>query len=112
MSEADTTSSDSAGPAGSGVGASGVDPARLVSGAPEAGGATSRGSSFGGASVQASLLRAIARVARSVEAGAYRRLRDMDRGAPAPTGWGGRPHRVRGASPPGNRNLPNLPDAL
>lgn len=49
------------------------------SGAPEAGGATSRGSRFGGDSLTAKLLRMLARVARAVEASAYRRLRDLER---------------------------------
>src|SRR5436305_1890394 len=67
------------------------------SGAPEAGGATTPGSQFGGESMSASFLRAIARVARSVEAAAYRRLRDLDRSAGEPTGARGRPNRVREA---------------
>jgi hypothetical protein len=48
------------------------------SGAPEAGGATTRGSIFGGRSVVARLWRMLARVARDLEATAYRRLRDME----------------------------------
>ncbi len=68
------------------------------SGAPEAGGATSRGSFFGGTSFEASLLRALARIGRAVEAAAYRRLRDLDRTAPEPRGFRGRPHRVRAAA--------------
>jgi hypothetical protein len=48
------------------------------SGAPEAGGATTRHSSFGGRSLIASALRFIARVARNLEATAYRRLREME----------------------------------
>ncbi len=48
------------------------------SGAPEAGGATSRGSRFGGDSLFARFLRMVARVARDVEAEAYRRLRDLE----------------------------------
>lgn len=49
------------------------------SGAPEAGGATTMGSRFGGDSLEAKFLRALARVARDLEAGAYRRLRDLER---------------------------------
>ncbi len=66
------------------------------SGAPEAGGATSRGSMFGGNSLMARLLRMLARVARDLEATAYRRLRDMEQrrgGANGP----GSPRRVREA---------------
>jgi hypothetical protein len=48
------------------------------SGAPEAGGSTSRGSVFGGDSLMAKLLRMVARIARDLEATAYRRLRDME----------------------------------
>lgn len=69
------------------------------SGAPQAGGATSRGSRFGGDSLTAQLLRMVARVARSVEAEAYRRLRDLeqssDDGASDP--HPGAPNRVRQA---------------
>jgi hypothetical protein len=72
-------------------------PTTRESGAPEFGGATTHGSSFGGHSVEAQLLRALARLARSVEAAAYRRLRDLDHDAPEPRGFGGRPHRVREA---------------
>lgn len=66
------------------------------SGAPQAGGATSPGSRFGGVTLLARALRFVARVARDLEAGAYRRLRDMEqearrRGeAPGP----GAPNRV------------------
>jgi hypothetical protein len=67
------------------------------SGAPEAGGATSRGSFFGGATLEARVLRALARMSRAVEAAAYRRLRDLDRGIPETQGFRGRPHRVREA---------------
>jgi hypothetical protein len=48
------------------------------SGAPTAGGATTLGSRFGGASLLAHLLRLVARVARDLEATAYRRLREME----------------------------------
>jgi hypothetical protein len=68
------------------------------SGAPEAGGATTPGSQFGGGSLIARLLRAIARVARTVEAAAYRRLRDLDQSAGEPRGTRGRPNRVREAA--------------
>lgn len=73
----------------------------IRSGAPEAGGATTHGSWFGGRSLQASFLRAVARVARTVEAGAYRRLRDLDLAAGGPSGTLGRPRRVREARLPG-----------
>jgi len=48
------------------------------SGAPDAGGATTRHSAFGGRSLIASALRFLARVARNLEATAYRRLREME----------------------------------
>jgi hypothetical protein len=48
------------------------------SGAPDAGGATTTGSRFGGGSLLAHVLRFVARVARDLEATAYRRLRDME----------------------------------
>ena len=69
------------------------------SGAPEAGGATTSGSQFGGNSLLAKFLRFAARIARDVEAGAYRRLRDREReirqydAGPRP----GAPNRVRHA---------------
>jgi hypothetical protein len=68
------------------------------SGAPEAGGATTHGSQFGGRSTTAMLLRALARWSRTVEAMCYRRLRDMDDSAREPSGARGRPFRVRGAA--------------
>src|SRR5262245_55167468 len=67
------------------------------SGAPDAGGATTRGSIFGGGTWRGHLGRAVARFGRALEAGAYRRLRDLDRGAPEPVGWRGRPRRAREA---------------
>ncbi len=74
----------------------GKDAAR-PSGAPEAGGATTAGSHFGGDSMTARLLRMVARVARDVEAGCYRRLRDMDRGLGPSERRPGAPKRVRHA---------------
>ena len=75
------------------------DPTRAnPSGAPEAGGATTHGSLFGGHTAEARLLRMLARMARAVEAGAYRRLRDLDRDAREPAGARGRPNRVRAAA--------------
>jgi hypothetical protein len=68
------------------------------SGAPEAGGATSHGSVFGGTTLQAHFFRFVARWARAVEAAAYRRLRDMDLAAAEPEGFRGRPHRVKQAA--------------
>ncbi|HWE31585.1 MAG TPA: hypothetical protein VHB97_26475 [Polyangia bacterium] len=69
------------------------------SGAPEAGGATSRGSRFGGDSLTAKFLRMVARVARDVEAEAYRRLRDLEHEAEALEGHPlpGAPKRTRNA---------------
>ncbi len=74
----------------------GKDAAR-PSGAPEAGGATTPGSRFGGDSMAARLLRMVARVARDVEAACYRRLRDMDRGLGPSELRPGAPRRVRHA---------------
>jgi hypothetical protein len=69
------------------------------SGAPEAGGSTARGSVFGGDSLMAKLLRMLARIARDLEATAYRRLRDMELRADKGEGGvrPGAPNRVRGA---------------
>ncbi|MCU1280429.1 MAG: hypothetical protein JWM53_3975 [bacterium] len=69
------------------------------SGAPEAGGSTACGSVFGGDSLRARLLRMVARVARDVEAEAYRRLRDMEQRAARSDGGfrPGAPNRVRHA---------------
>ncbi|MDB4969203.1 MAG: hypothetical protein JWN44_4892 [Myxococcales bacterium] len=72
------------------------------SGAPEAGGSTARGSVFGGGSLMARLLRMVARVARDLEATAYRRLRDLELRADK-SGGGvrpGIPNRVRQARRP------------
>jgi hypothetical protein len=67
------------------------------SGAPEAGGATTPASQFGGNTLMARFLRMVARVARDVEAEAYRRLRDMERGIRQYDGGlrPGAPNRVR-----------------
>jgi hypothetical protein len=65
------------------------------SGAPEAGGATSRGSLFGGDSLTAKFLRMVARVARDVEAEAYRRLRDLEQRESHDGFRPGAPKRVR-----------------
>jgi len=69
------------------------------SGAPDAGGATTRSSQFGGNTLKARFLRMVARVARDVEAEAYRRLRDMERGIRQYDGGvrPGAPNRVRHA---------------
>jgi hypothetical protein len=75
-----------------------------MSGAPEAGGATTRASWFGGGGLEARLLRFVARWARAACAGAYRRLRDLDATAPEPVGWRGRPHRVHEAR---DRTMPH-----
>jgi hypothetical protein len=72
------------------------------SGAPEAGGATTRGSIFGGRSLAASGWRFLARVARDIEATAYRQLRDLEAKRVAETGipagpQPGAPRRVKEA---------------
>ncbi|HEY2748247.1 MAG TPA: hypothetical protein VGL86_26675 [Polyangia bacterium] len=77
--------------------------AAAPSGAPEAGGATSRGSQFGGRNMLARFLRAVARVARDVEAEAYRRLRDLERDA-------GRDESVRPGAPNRVRHAHNHDD--
>jgi hypothetical protein len=72
------------------------------SGAPEAGGSTAWGSRFGGDSLLAQLLRMVARIARNVEATAYRKLRDMELRAAARSGGefrAGIPNRVRRPHP-------------
>ena len=72
--------------------------AAAPSGAPDAGGATTTGSHFGGTSLTARFLRAVARIARDVEAEAYRRLRDMERASASPDEpHPGAPNRVRHA---------------
>ena len=70
-------------------------PESLASGAPEAGGATSRGSIFGGQGWEAIGLRAMARLGRMLEGFAYRRLRDLDHDALEPRATRGRPLRTR-----------------
>ena len=69
------------------------------SGAPEAGGATSLHSMFGGSSLIAQALRFIARLARDLEATAYRRLRDLElkRTGGKPSSDPGAPRRTREA---------------
>ena len=70
------------------------------SGAPDFGGATTAGSHFGGDTMSAKMWRAIARIARAVEAEAYRRLRDLDLQAAAAAPGASRPgapNRVRHA---------------
>jgi hypothetical protein len=70
------------------------------SGAPEAGGATTRHSMFGGDTLLARLLRMIARVGRDLEATAYRRLREMElrRTGGRPSNSPGAPRRTREAA--------------
>jgi hypothetical protein len=72
------------------------------SGAPEFGGATTFNSRFGGDSLQAHLLRFVARVARDVESFAYRRLRDLELrlGRDGEAQRPGTPRRVRSARTP------------
>jgi hypothetical protein len=69
------------------------------SGAPEAGGATTRHSMFGGSSWLAQFLRFVARIGRDLEATAYRRLKDLEkvRTGGAPSADPGAPHRAREA---------------
>ena len=76
------------------------------SGAPQAGGATTHGSRFGGRSGTAALLRALARWSRAVEALCYRRLRELDEAADGPEGHG-RPNRVREAEHPPHHVRPD-----
>jgi hypothetical protein len=71
------------------------------SGAPEAGGATTAYSMFGGDSFTASFLRLVARVCRYFEATAYRGLRDLERRRTGgkPSDDPGAPRRTRQAGP-------------
>ncbi len=55
-----------------------MDDHGTTSGAPEAGGATTPHSMFGGDSVVARVWRFLARIARDLEATAYRRLKQME----------------------------------
>ena len=55
-----------------------MDEQHTTSGAPEAGGATTPHSMFGGDSMVARAWRFLARVARDLEATAYRRLKEME----------------------------------
>jgi hypothetical protein len=77
------------------------------SGAPEAGGAVTPGSRFGGDTLEAKFLRMVARVARDFEAGAYRRLRDLEKQYEETCGPGpGAPHRVRKAFHSSDEKVP------
>ena len=82
------------------------------SGAPEAGGATSHGSVFGGSSLIAQAWRMLARIARDLEATAYRRLRDMEarrqhiKSHPGDAVEPGAPKRVKEAA---KRHIPVTP---
>jgi hypothetical protein len=81
------------------------------SGAPEAGGATSHGSVFGGRSLVAQAWRMLARIARDLEATAYRRLRDMEARRAATKHPGeerdpGAPRRVKEAATPPSKPQP------
>jgi hypothetical protein len=76
------------------------------SGAPEAGGATTRYSMFGGNSLLARFLRLVARISRDLEATAYRRLRELEirRTSGQPSDDPGAPKRARAAA-----HLPDEP---
>ena len=74
------------------------------SGAPEAGGATTRNSIFGGISVLASFLRFVARLGRDLESSEYRRLKDLEARR-----TGGHSSHGPGA-PRRTREAGNLPD--
>jgi hypothetical protein len=65
------------------------------SGAPDAGGATTLGSHFGGDTWSAHALRALARWSRAIEAECYRRLRDRELRESDGTFRPGAPNRVR-----------------
>jgi hypothetical protein len=81
------------------------------SGAPDAGGATTFGSQFGGTSFTAHVWRFLARSARTLEALAYRRLRDLEQqsGVAGP----GSPRRAKAAAnePAANEPTANEPTA-
>ena len=80
------------------------------SGAPEAGGATTAFSMFGGRSTLARLLRLLARIGRDLEATAYRRLKEMEarRTGGMPSHDPGAPRRARQAGnfPDDARHVP------
>jgi hypothetical protein len=76
-----------------------IDVNARPSGAPDAGGATTPGSVFGGGGFLPSFLRMVARIARNVEAAVYRKLRDLDLSAGEPQGARGRPSRTRAPMP-------------
>jgi len=81
---------------------------RNHSGAPEAGGATTRHSMFGGDSLLAHALRWMARVGRDLEASAYRRLKELERVRTGgkPSDSPGAPRRARAAGRiPNNSHL-------
>lgn len=83
-----------------------IDVTAQPSGAPDAGGATTPGSVFGGRGRLPSFLRLVARLARSVEAAAYRKLRDLDLSAGEPQGARGRPSRTRAPMPRDHQPFP------
>jgi hypothetical protein len=73
------------------------------SGAPEAGGATTPASRFGGHGIEARVLRFLARLGRRLTGMAYRNLRRLDlsrRDDDDRVGPAGEPSRTRGAPPP------------
>jgi hypothetical protein len=77
-----------------------IDTTANPSAAPVAGGATTPGSHFGGASMKARAYRLLARLGRRMTGLAYRKLRDLDHAEPAWWSPAGRPSRTAGAPPP------------
>jgi hypothetical protein len=67
---------------------------------PVAGGATTRASKFGGASLMARFWKLVANVGRNMTGIAYRQLRALE-GAEDRMGPAGEPNRTAGAPPPG-----------
>jgi hypothetical protein len=76
------------------------------SGAADAGGATTPGSLFGGDSLLARVWRLLARVARDLEATAYRRLREMEQRSKNGRAHPGAPKRTKEAVGRTERHIP------
>jgi hypothetical protein len=77
-----------------------MDTTANPSGAPLAGGATTRASKFGGFSVMARFWKLVANVGRTMTGMAYRRLRDMEGGHDDRMGPAGEPSRAAGGPAP------------
>jgi hypothetical protein len=76
------------------------------SGAPEAGGATTTHSLFGGSSLAARTWRFLARVARDLESTAYRRLKEMEQRSTDGCEHPGAPKRTKEAARSDENRVP------